>query len=148
MKAWLFPNKAYPEDNNPIFVALARLLAVFWLTCTIWALWCLIELVQTARYLPAQARVSHGAIEFVVSRVSGFAFDYVVEGQPYTSSRVMIGGRNLGKVPAEGEIQIWYDPKDPGRAVVFRQLAELVYGAIIFAMGLPFLIRWIWAKYV
>lgn len=148
MKNWLFPRKAHPEDNNLNFVAIARLMAVFWAICAVWSVWCLVELGQTARYEPIRATVSYGDLRFVVSRVSAFSFEYEVAGHRYSSSRVMVGGRNLGRVPDEGEIQVWYDPKEPAQAIVFRELAEPVYGAIFAALVLPFLIRWVWQKYV
>lgn len=148
MKNWMFPRKAHPEDNNLVFVAMARLLTVFWLVCVVWAGWCLVEVGQTARYKPVTATVSYGGIEFVLTRVSAFEFSYEIEGRRYSSSRVMVGGRNLGRVPDEGEIQVWYDPQDPEQAIVFRELAGTVYGAIFVALTLPWLVRWIWIRCV
>ncbi len=96
MKNWLFPRKAQPEDNNLNFVAIARLMAVFWAICAVWSAWCLVEWGQTARYQQTRATVSYGDLRFVVSRVSAFSFEYEVNGHRYSSSRVMVGGRNLG----------------------------------------------------
>ena len=145
---WLFPPKKHPEDNHPGFVAIVRLLTVFWVICTVWSASCLWQLARTARYRSTHAVVSYGALEFVVSRVSSFSYDFTVNGRRYTANSVMIGGRNLGTVPNEGEIRIWYDPDEPSRAVIYRRLAEPVYGAIVCALLLPFLIRRIWVHYV
>lgn len=144
---FVFPTKPHVEDLDPTFAFISRAIFVCGVICFLWSTYFLAQWGRSLAFQPIVGRVEYGALRFVQDHVTNVSFDYAVAGKHYTSQNIAIGGRPMGTMPEEGPVTVYYNPHDPGEAVLFRRPTEAVVLAFFFALLSPFLARVIWRTY-
>jgi hypothetical protein len=105
------------------------------------------EVRASAAWLPARARVvsAEKRIGFKGQSHVDLAYEYEADGARHRGTRLHLGEPSaysfergadavLARCPVGGEVEVFFDPADPGRSVLERRAPVLVRDAILLAI--------------
>lgn len=139
----IFPPLKHPEDANDAALLGAKLLLVFGIFSLVWSGARIARSIHALSYKETTGILTYDDLAFRRG-LRGATYTFTVDGKTYGSEDMAIGGRNFGRVPPPGPVTVYYDPKDPRKAVLSRRPVETVYIALAFGLASPFLARKLW----